>query len=88
MFMRDLEKIYKAVANRRRLSVIKLLKSKKEASVGDISEHLKLSFRSTSRHLAILKSVDIIDRNQKGLLVFYHLNPDYHPAIKHLLTLV
>lgn len=86
--MKDLEKIYKALANRRRLAIIKLLKNKREASVGEIAEQLKLSFRSTSRHLAVLRNVDIIEKDQRGLLVFYSLNHEFHPAIKQVLTLV
>lgn len=86
--MKDLEKIYKALANRRRLEIIKLLKQKQEASVGEIADHLRLSFRSTSRHLAILRSSDIIDKDQRGTLVFYSMSNEYHSSVKHLLTII
>ncbi|MBX4204782.1 MAG: metalloregulator ArsR/SmtB family transcription factor [Candidatus Doudnabacteria bacterium] len=85
--MKDLEKIYKALANRRRLLIIKYLKQHREASVTDIAAYLHLSFRATSRHLAVLRTSEIIDRDQRGLSVFYCLNA-LHPAIKHCLTLV
>ena len=86
--MNELEKIYKALANRRRLTIIKFLKYKKEASVSEIASNLRLSFRSTSRHLAILRGSDILDKEQKGALAFYSLNQKAHSAIRHLLTLV
>ena len=86
--MKELEKIYKALANRRRLEIIKFIKKQREASVGQIAEHLKLSFKSTSRHLAILRGADILEKEQKGLIAFYSLNGDAHLAVKHLLTIV
>ncbi|MBI5220938.1 MAG: helix-turn-helix transcriptional regulator [Candidatus Liptonbacteria bacterium] len=49
--MRELEKCLKALANRRRLAILKYLQKKKEASVAAISEEIELSFRSTSKHL-------------------------------------
>jgi len=67
------EKILKALANKRRLAIIRYLKTKKEASVGDIAEHIKLSFKSTSRHLAILSGADILDKEQRNVSVFYSL---------------
>ena len=73
--MRHHEKILKALANKRRLEIVKYLKEKKEASVGDIAKHIKLSFKSTSRHLAILLSADILEKEQRNVLVFYGLAP-------------
>ena len=86
--MKDLEKMYKALANRRRLTAIKFLRAKREASVGEIAEHLKLSFKSTSRHIAVLRNADIVEKEQRGLLAFYSLSSDVHPIIKQLLSMV
>jgi len=71
--MKQHEKILKALANRRRLEIIKYIKQKKEASVGDIAEHIKLSFKSTSRHLAILSGADLVEKEQRNVSVFYYL---------------
>jgi len=71
--MKEYEKIFKALANSRRLQIIKYLKFKKKATVTDISEHIRLSFKSTSRHLSILYSSGVVDREQKNLSVFYSL---------------
>ncbi|MES3032120.1 MAG: metalloregulator ArsR/SmtB family transcription factor [Patescibacteria group bacterium] len=73
--MRHYEKILKALANNRRLEIVKYLKQKKEASVGDIAKHIKLSFKSTSRHLAILLGADILEKEQRNVSVFYSLAP-------------
>lgn len=71
--MKQYEKILKALANKRRLEIIKYLKEKKEANVGDIAEHIKLSFKSTSRHLSILLGADILEKEQRNVSVFYSL---------------
>lgn len=84
--MKDFEKILKALANKRRLEILKYIKQKKEASVGDIAEHIKLSFKSTSRHLSILFRADILDRDQRGLLVFYHLDLTLSSLAKFIIS--
>ncbi len=73
--MKHYEKILKALANRRRLEIVKYIKEKREASVGDIAKHIKLSFKSTSRHLTILSGADLLEKEQRGLSVFYSLTP-------------
>lgn len=70
---RKLEKILKSIANKRRLAILKVLKLKKEMSVGEIAKEIKLSFKSTSRHLNILISTDVVERKQVGLMMFYRL---------------
>ncbi|MBX4191455.1 MAG: metalloregulator ArsR/SmtB family transcription factor [Candidatus Doudnabacteria bacterium] len=87
MEMNDFEKIYKALANRRRLVILKFIHKQREASVGEISEHIRLSFKSTSRHIAVLRTANIIDKEQRGLEAYYHIE-DQHPIIKHFLSIV
>ena len=70
----QVEKIYKALANRRRLAIILYLHKIKKATVADISDHIDLSFTATSKHLQILKSVDFTRSNQTGLEQHYYLS--------------
>ncbi|MBI5220931.1 MAG: winged helix-turn-helix transcriptional regulator [Candidatus Liptonbacteria bacterium] len=86
--MRELEKCLKALANRRRLAILKYLQKKKEASVAAISEEIELSFRSTSKHLQILASLDILEREQRSLQMFYYLAAKQKPAVRHTLSLL
>ena len=86
--MRDFERPLKALANRRRLSILQLLKREREATVGDIAASIRLSFRSTSRHLAILAAADIVGREQRGVEVFYHLARDQHSIVRSIITLL
>ena len=64
--MRELERILKALANRRRLAILKYLKKTHEATVGEIAGEIKLSFKSTSKHLCVLAGADIIERDQRS----------------------
>lgn len=86
--MRELEKILKAVANKRRLGILKHLKNHREATVGDIAAAIKLSFRSTSKHLGILSAAEVVGKEQRSLQVFYSLNGDATKAVRTILTLV
>lgn len=86
--MKKFEKILKAVANRRKLTIIKFLKSHREATVGEIAEVIRLSFKATSKHLAILSSVEIVDREQRSLQMFYRLASSQVPIAKHLIALL
>ena len=78
----------KALANKRRLAILRYLKGRKEATVGDIAEEIKLSFKSTSRHLSVLFSSDILEREQKGLEVYYRLASGVPESAKRILSLL
>ncbi len=78
--MKNLEKQYKALANRRRLAILKYLKSHQQATVGDIAREIKLKLKATSKHLRILAAADFVDFEQKSLNVFYFL-PANKPAV-------
>jgi DNA-binding transcriptional ArsR family regulator len=79
---RKLEKTLKALANRRRLTILRYLKKRGEASVGEIAGAINLSFKSTSRHLAVLTANDILDKEQKRLNVFYRLAANQKPPTR------
>ena len=86
--MKELEKILKAFANKRRLAIIKYVKHKREASVGNIAEEIELSFKATSKHLSILLAADILEKDQRGLQMFYRLNSNQRSAAKQIISLL
>lgn len=86
--MRELEKYLKALANRRRLAILKYLKRHREASVGEISDEINLSFKATSKHLAVLAALDIVERDQRSLRAFYRLVAGQNAAVRHILSLL
>jgi len=81
---KELERILKALANKRRLAILSFLRKRKEANVGEIAETIHLSIKSTSRHLMVLSGADILDRDQRSSEVFYRLSnivPDIFSAL-------
>lgn len=85
---KEVEKLFKAVANKRRLQILAFLKKEGEATVGIIAEQIKLSFKSTSRHLAVLFSAGIVEKDQRGLEVYYSLAVSRHSIIRHTLSIL
>ena len=85
---RELERIMKAFANRRRLSIVSYLKKRKEATVGDIAEEIKLSFRSTSKHLGVLSAAGILEREQRSVQMYYKVASDIPAPASTLLSVV
>lgn len=83
--MKSAEKMLKAFANRRRLAIVKYLKSG-EATVGEIADEINLSFKSTSRHLAVLQSADILERDQRSLQAYYRLAPPQNSTARAIIN--
>lgn len=81
---KELERVFKALANKRRLAILIFLKKKKKANVGEIAEAIKLSFRSTSKHLSMLISAGILEKEQLGLFSFYFIPNDLDPTLKQI----
>lgn len=73
--MRKMAKIFKALGNERRLTILKILSRRRFLSVNQIADGLRLSVRSTSKHLLILEAVGLVSRRQRRSKVFYSL-PD------------
>ena len=71
--MKELERMLKALANRRRLAILKYLKENREAAVGEIADHSNLSFKATSKHLGVLAVCDVVEKDQRSLQMFYRL---------------
>ncbi|MBI4262505.1 winged helix-turn-helix transcriptional regulator [Candidatus Uhrbacteria bacterium] len=86
--MKALEKNLKAIANRRRLAILSYLKKNREATVGDIADTIHLSFTATSKHLGILFAVDILDKEQRSLEIYYRLGKISDPMIRTLISIL
>jgi len=86
--MKNLEKILKALANRRRLAILEYLKNHREAPVGEIAHEISLSFKATSKHLGILAVADIVERDQRNLQVFYRLAKNQKSPAKPVIDLL
>ena len=86
--MKNFEKILKALANHRRLQALKFIKTNKQASVTNISEHLHLSFKSTSKHLAVLLGANIVEKEQKDLTMLYSIAVPLSKMAKNVIDLI
>ena len=86
--MKTIEKQLKALANARRLSILKYLKMNREASVGDVAAEIKLSFKATSKHLGILYAADMLEKEQRSLAIYYRLAKSQQPVTKQVLSVI
>jgi DNA-binding transcriptional ArsR family regulator len=71
--IRATEKVLKALASRRRLAILVLLRERGALPVMNVAGGIGLSFPATSRHLRILASAELVETEQRGLLVYYKL---------------
>lgn len=85
--MSELEKVLKAVANKRRMQILGLLKRSREIHVSAIARGIGLSFRSTSRHLRILATAGLVETEQRSTTVYYRLVRPMHRIVELVLQL-
>lgn len=86
--MKNLEKQLKALANHRRLAILKMLKHKKRMTVGDIAKEIKLSFKSTSRHLAVLYAAEMVEKEQLSVNVFYRISVHLNQVERRIMDIL
>ncbi|MBI3638592.1 winged helix-turn-helix transcriptional regulator [Candidatus Wolfebacteria bacterium] len=70
---RQLERIIKGFANHRRLAILELLNKKSELSVAELSEELKINFKTISQHLQKMAATGLILKRSDGLSVRHRL---------------
>ena len=76
---KNIVKILKAMGNERRFLILQNLFKTKELSVGQISELIELSFKSTSGHLTVLTNADLVESRQVSLNKFYSIKHSNFP---------
>lgn len=85
---RKLEIQLKAVSNARRLYILAFLKKTKGATVSEISDAARLHITSTSQHLRILKSANIIEHKKRGQFVTYRISLKQEEPIRKILSML
>lgn len=88
MELKGLERVLKALANKRRLAILRFLKKGGESNVTEIAEEIKLSVKSTSRHLSVLFAVDLVERDQRSLEVYYRCPTSFPSVIKSVVSIL
>ena len=81
---REIEKVLKVLANKRRLEILLYLKRVREATVSDITDKIKISFKATSKHLAQLFNAGIVEREQRSLYMWYKLSSKQSSIVKYI----
>ncbi|OGY64431.1 MAG: hypothetical protein A3I89_03295 [Candidatus Harrisonbacteria bacterium RIFCSPLOWO2_02_FULL_41_11] len=88
MHIKELEKLFKTLGNKRRLRIIKLLLNDGEITVSDVASIIKLSLKATSKHLLNLFNAEIVEKEQRSKNVYYkipkHLNQPIKDLISHI----
>ena len=77
---REIAKVFKILGNERRFLIVGHVFRAKELTVGQISELIQLSFRSTSKHLHVLADMDLLAIKQVSLNKFYSINRSKFPT--------
>ena len=70
--MRELIKVFKAVADKNRMRILKMLE-KKKMCVCELSAVLEITQPSVSKHLSILKNAGLIQDERNGQWIDYSL---------------
>ena len=71
--MEKLVKILKALGDKNRLRIIKMLQ-KRQLCVGEITQILGLATSTVSKHLSVLRGAGIVNDTKDGKWAIYHLN--------------
>lgn len=71
---KETEKEFEIFANKNRLAILSFLNKNKKGSVGQIADHLEISFKTASRHLLYLAKKGILKRHYDGPFVLYEIS--------------
>lgn len=78
--------IFKALGNINRIKIVEMLSDGKSMNVTDIADEIKVSIKSTSRHLMILRNLELLEGDGRNGHVFYSLSKtapeDFKKAIR------
>ena len=83
--MRELTRCLKAVANERRLMILRELSRREPLTVNMIAKRIGLSLKATSKHIQRLADCEMIERAQKSLSVWCKINRS-HPILRSILS--
>ena len=86
--MKELQRICKALGNPRRMAIMQMLLRRRELSVGTIAGMLKISLAATSKHLTMLTNLDLLEKRQESLVVFYSIPERASPLVRQVLQLL
>lgn len=84
---RYLERVVKGFANHRRIEILALLDKTPELSVAEITERLKINFKTASEHIRRLAIAALVMKRSEGSNVRHALTQQGKNILKFLRTL-
>jgi DNA-binding transcriptional ArsR family regulator len=84
---RQLERIVRGFSNHRRIEILELLAKTPELSVIEISDRLKINFKTASEHIRRLAIAGLIIKRSAGASVLHKLTNKGTVILKFLRTL-
>lgn len=81
---RQLERIVKGFSNHRRIEILALLEKKPELSVFEISDALKINFKTGSDHIRRLAIAGLVVKRNEGSMVRHALTKSAKDILKFL----
>lgn len=83
--VKDIERLYKGLADESRMKVLFLLDELGEACVRDIQQVLKVPQPTVSRHLGLLKRMGLVDNHRRGKWNYYFVVKKQPEIVKQLI---
>lgn len=88
MSINELERHFRAVANRRRLEILQILQRQAPLPLYQIAAKIGLSVKTTNKHLNQLLHTGFVTKSRQGLFVIYRLEDEAKPLVTKLLNLI
>ncbi len=85
MERKEFTRCLKALANERRVRIIQELLVAAPLDMDALARRLKLSYKSTAKHVAQLERCDFLERTRMGLQVLYRVDRT-HPLLRTVLS--
>ena len=79
---------FKCLSDPTRLDILKLIMTKQNVCVCELTEQLQLSQPKISRHLALLRNLSILLDQRQGQWVYYRLNPNLPEWANEVLNII
>jgi len=72
---KKLERIFKGVANHRRIDILFLIKKQPDLTLSDISQSLNCNLKTIAEHTRRLVIAGLIDKSRYNNMTFHNLSP-------------
>ena len=78
--------LFKALSDLTRLQCILLIQQEQELCVCELMAALELSQPKVSRHLALLREINLLEAERRGQWIYYRLSPVLDTWVLNILT--